>query len=336
MTDAANSPFKIDIPLTKIDHARRMVIGVAALEQPDLAKEIMDYDSAKGAFESWSKGFEDATNGLSKGNLRVMHTKTVAGRLDQIAFNDDAKRIEVCAKVTDENEWQKVLDGNYTGFSVGGGYAKKWKDGDLTRYTPRVAELSLVDSPCMPGARFAELLKADGLVEQVELHGRLGSPSESFGSLWKRRPAPVPTFADAWASRPLTFGDLMKADGASGQKQNGGFVHNVGKATIMAGSALGGAIGGSAAYHFAKARQHYKVYEKHARLAGVYGSAAASSWRNGHDKMASAFSDLHEKHASLAQHHLDLSEFHQNKYASGSVGRGISAGFKFLSSHREA
>jgi hypothetical protein len=204
----AETPFKIDIPLTKIDAARRMVIGVAALEEPDLTKEIMDYETAKPAFELWSKSFETATNGLSKGNLRVMHTKTVAGRLDQIAFNDDAKRIEVCAKVTDDNEWQKVLDGNYTGFSVGGGYAKKWKDGDLTRYTPRVAELSLVDSPCMPGARFADLLKADGLVEQIELHGRAGEPVESFADLWKRRPEPVPTFADAWANRPLTFGEI--------------------------------------------------------------------------------------------------------------------------------
>jgi hypothetical protein len=201
---------QIIIPLTKIDVERRMVIGVAAIEQPDLTKEIMDYATAKPAFETWSKSFETATGGLSKGNLRVMHQKTAVGRLDQIAFNDEAKQIEVCAKVVDDNEWRKCLDGVYTGFSVGGGYAKKWKDGDLTRYTPRVAELSLVDSPCMPGARFAELLKADGMVEQIELRGREEEP-ESFGALWKRRPETVPTFADAWAKRPMTFGELTKA-----------------------------------------------------------------------------------------------------------------------------
>lgn len=205
-----SQPTQILIPLAKIDAERRLVIGIAALEQKDLTKEIMDYDSAKPAFELWSKSFETATNGLSKGNLRVMHTKTVAGRLDQISFNDASKQIEVCAKITDDNEWRKVLDGNYTGFSVGGGYAKKWQDPDepdVTRYTPRVAELSLVDSPCMPGARFAELLKADGLVEQLELRGR-AEPVETFGTLWKNKPAPVPSFADAWAARPKTFAEL--------------------------------------------------------------------------------------------------------------------------------
>jgi hypothetical protein len=209
--------FQIVIPLTKIDHERRMVIGVGAVEEEDLAKEIMDYESAKPEFEAWSQRFVDATGGLSKGNVRVMHQKTVAGRLDQIVFNDDMKRVEVCAKISDQNEWNKVLDGNYTGFSIGGGYAKKWADPlrkGVTRYTPRVAEISLVDSPCQTGARFAELVKADGMVEQIELRGRASEPAqeiETFGALWKARSTPMPTFAEAWANRPMTFGELAKA-----------------------------------------------------------------------------------------------------------------------------
>jgi hypothetical protein len=196
------------IPLAKIDEEKRLIIGRAAQETPDNAREIMDYATAKPAFEKWSKSFEDASGGLSKGNLRVMHTKTVAGKLVDLAFDDAAMAIDVVAKVVDENEWQKCLQGVYTGFSVGGSYLKKWKDGDLTRYTPHVTELSLVDNPCIPTARFAELQKADGVVEQLRLVGHI----PTFAEAWKARPVQPPTFGTLWKARPRTFSQMR--DGA--------------------------------------------------------------------------------------------------------------------------
>ena len=36
------------------------------------------------------------------------------------------KRIEICGKVVDDAEWQKVEEGVYTGFSQGGRYLKRW------------------------------------------------------------------------------------------------------------------------------------------------------------------------------------------------------------------
>lgn len=156
------------IPLVKVDEERRLIIGRAAQSVPDKSGEIMDYVSAKPAFESWSKSFEEATGGMSKGNLRVMHGKAVAGKITDISFNDVDEAVDIVAKVVDDNEWKKVIEGVYTGFSIGGSYSKKWKDGELTRYTPKVAEISLVDSPCIPTARFFDLQKADGTVEQRE------------------------------------------------------------------------------------------------------------------------------------------------------------------------
>jgi len=94
-----------------------------------------------------------ASGGKSKGNLRAMHGKVAAGRFDDIVFDDANKRIEGCAKVVDDDEWKKVEEGVYTGFSHGGSYAKRWKDESnpaLTRYTPELAEVSLVDNPCVP------------------------------------------------------------------------------------------------------------------------------------------------------------------------------------------
>ncbi len=168
-------PLQIHIPLAKIDEEKRLVIGRAVQEVPDRSGEILDYATARGAFETWSNSFAEQTGGLSKGNLRVMHdAKRVAGKVVDLTYNDDEKAIEVCAKVVDDQEWKKVVEGVYTGFSVGGSYAKKWRDPDsgLTRYTPRVTELSLVDMPCIPTARIAELVKADGTVTELQLRGR--------------------------------------------------------------------------------------------------------------------------------------------------------------------
>ena len=96
-----------------------------------------------------------------------MHGRIAAGKLESLAFDDAAKRIECCGKVVDDAEWNKVLEGVYTGFSMGGRYLKRWKDAEqphLIRYTPQPAEVSLVDNPCIPTATF-EVVKEDGTTE---------------------------------------------------------------------------------------------------------------------------------------------------------------------------
>jgi hypothetical protein len=159
--------FRLFVPLTKVDVEKRLVYGTIAEEIPDKANEIMDYQSARPEFEAWSAEIAKASDGKSVGNLRAMHGHIAAGKLETIAFDDAGKRIECCGKVVDDAEWAKVLEGVYTGFSMGGQYVKRWKDADdpqLTRYTPRPSEVSLVDSPCIPTATF-EVVKEDGTVE---------------------------------------------------------------------------------------------------------------------------------------------------------------------------
>jgi hypothetical protein len=304
----------IVIPLTKIDVERRLVIGVAAQEETDKSREIMDYETAKPAFEAWSKGFEAATGGLSKGNLRVMHTKQVAGRFDQLNFDDANRRVEVCAKISDDNEWKKVLDGNYTGFSIGGGYAKKWEDPmhkGVTRYTPRISEISLVDSPCMPSALFAELVKADGMTETIELHGNV--QSLSFSELWKRAPA-VPTFADVWADRPMTFGELAKAQfGTIAGGAVGSVIGGVGggllggPAGAVAGAVAGGGIGSGLAGEV-EGKVHMAQYRAR--------QAAAKSCPTCGQKMLSKsdntpHTDAYAYHSNLSKSHARKAEYHQ-------------------------
>jgi hypothetical protein len=158
---------KIFVPITKIDAAQRLVYGVVTAEAPDVSGEVCDYASTKPLYQKWSKSFANASGGKSFGNLRAMHGNVAAGKLVEIAFNDAAKRIEICGKVVDDAEWQKVQEGVYTGFSQGGRYRKRWPDPDvpdLTRYTAEPLEVSLVDHPCLPEATFA-VIKADGSTE---------------------------------------------------------------------------------------------------------------------------------------------------------------------------
>src|SRR5580692_3790025 len=173
----------IFVPITKIDAAQRLVYGVVTAEKPDVSGEVCDYASTKPHYQKWSRNFASATDGKSLGNLRAMHSNVAAGKLVEIAFNDEHKRIEICGKVVDDAEWQKVEEGVYTGFSQGGRYLKRWPDPDepaLTRYTAEPLEVSLVDHPCLPEATFA-LIKADGSTElrkfKVNADEAFGEPS---------------------------------------------------------------------------------------------------------------------------------------------------------------
>ncbi len=144
------------LPLAKVDLDRRLVTGVATAETPDRSGEIFDYASSKPYFEKWSSEAEAASGGKSLGAVRAMHGPVAAGKLTDIGFDDNAKRITVCAKIVDDDEWRKVQEGVYTGFSQGGRYVKRWADPDsgLTRYTAEPHEISLVDLPCVPDATF--------------------------------------------------------------------------------------------------------------------------------------------------------------------------------------
>ena len=156
------SSLSMFIPLSKVDVEKRLVYGIATAEAKDRSGEVCDYALSKPNFEKWSADVHAASGGLSKGNLRAMHGKVAAGKLEEITFNDASKQVEVCAKVVDDAEWQKVVEGVYTGFSQGGSYGKRWTDANgVKRYEAKPSEISLVDLPCLASATF-EMVKADG------------------------------------------------------------------------------------------------------------------------------------------------------------------------------
>lgn len=167
-----NGP-NVFLQLTKVDEEQRLVYGRAVVETLDKSGEVFDYDSSKPHFKEWSDGMAKVTDGKSLGNIRAMHNKVAAGKVIDIEFHDDAKAIDIVGKIVDDDSWNKVLEGVFSGFSIGGRYHKKWQvpqdDGkSVTKYTAIPSEISLVDVPCVPGANFFEVRKADGSTAQVE------------------------------------------------------------------------------------------------------------------------------------------------------------------------
>lgn len=157
----------INVPITKADESKRMVWGYAAHEIPDNVDEIMDYESSKPYFKEWSESVFKASNGKSKGNIRAMHSSIAVGKLEHMEFDDVNKAVIIGAKIVDDLEWKKVIEGVYNAFSIGGTSVKKWVTDGLKRYTVKPTEISIVDMPCMPTTYFMEIQKMDGTVEKV-------------------------------------------------------------------------------------------------------------------------------------------------------------------------
>jgi hypothetical protein len=155
----------LHVPIVKVDAAQRLVYGAMALQELDKSGEIFHYDRSKPFIKEWSDEMHQATGGKSYGNLRAMHGKVAAGLLTELKFDDDNQTIYTCGKVVDDNEWQKVEAGVYTGFSIGGTYAERWVEKGSTYYAAKPSEVSLVDNPCMPGAHF-QFIKGNGMEEE--------------------------------------------------------------------------------------------------------------------------------------------------------------------------
>jgi hypothetical protein len=159
--------FTTFVPFGKLDDqpdGTLLVWGRATEEVRDSANEIMDYKSSAPLFQSRTQENFQRSDGQNLMPLRSMHQNIAAGKVVQFDYKDGEKAIDICAHVVDENEVKKVKNHVYTGFSVGGKYARRWPDGGSMRYTADPREISLVDTPAVPTARLT-LFKIDGVPE---------------------------------------------------------------------------------------------------------------------------------------------------------------------------
>ena len=96
---------------------------------------------------------------LEFANIREMHQLSAVGTTEEASVDD--KGLYIGAKVVDDTAWGKVTSGVYKGFSVGGKVlARDPKDKKIITKI-LLTEISLVDRPSNPEARF-DVWKAAG------------------------------------------------------------------------------------------------------------------------------------------------------------------------------
>ena len=165
-----NSTFAIYLPFLKTepnDDGSLSVWGRATQEVLDGQGETMDYQSS---LPYWKKRMEEMGK-LSDGNslmpLREMHQPIAAGRVVQVDPVDSDKAIDICARVVDQNTINKVKEHVLNGFSVGGKYVKRYRDGMGVRYTADPHEISLVDVPAVPTAKLTLFKSQDAAPDEA-------------------------------------------------------------------------------------------------------------------------------------------------------------------------
>lgn len=193
--------------IRKVDEEKRLVYGRAAEEVVDKSGEMMDYLKSKPHFQKWSADVAADSGGKSLGNVRAMHGKVAAGVLKGLDFNDPELAVDVCAHIVDDQEWKKVLTGTYTGFSIGGRYVsskvEKIDGRDVKKYVAEPNEISLVDRPCMGGATFFEIQKADGTLQKVDF-----APAPEPGTV-EGTPEQVDALVKLLSDNGLTLEDVL-------------------------------------------------------------------------------------------------------------------------------
>ena len=158
----------LSLPFAKVDKERRIVSGFASLDNVDKQGDIVTAEASLKAFSKF------------RGNIREMHQPSAVGKMvsfKQDKYYDDNEKkfyngVFVSAYVSKgaKDAWEKVIDGTYTGFSIGG-KMNSWDDGydEKSDSTIRIikdydlVELSLVDSPANEFANIIHIEKVDGV-----------------------------------------------------------------------------------------------------------------------------------------------------------------------------
>lgn len=141
---------KLFAEICKVNDEERMVYGYASTEAMDVQGERVSKDALAKALPEY----------MRFANIREMHQPSAVGVAKSAEI--DEKGLYLAAKVVDDTAWEKVKEGVYKGFSIGGKSVSKV---DETITELRLSEISLVDRPANPEA-VIEVWKADGIEQQ--------------------------------------------------------------------------------------------------------------------------------------------------------------------------
>ena len=94
--------------ILKVNEEKRMVYGYASTEALDVQGEVVTKDAIAGALDEYMKF----------ANVREMHQPSAVGVTKKAEIDNKGLYIDV--KVVDDAAWEKVKEGVYKGFSIGG------------------------------------------------------------------------------------------------------------------------------------------------------------------------------------------------------------------------
>lgn len=141
-------------PISKTDDEQHMVYGYASTEALDSQGEIVKIEALTKALDGYMKF----------ANIREMHQPSAVGKTKKAQI--DKNGMYIAAKVVDKNAWEKVKEGVYNGFSIGG-RVMEMVDNEIVDLT--LSEISLVDRPANPEAIF-DVWKGEGLETKKSLY----------------------------------------------------------------------------------------------------------------------------------------------------------------------
>jgi hypothetical protein len=147
---------KIYLPIAKVDAERREVWGYASTEARDDQGEVVRREALIAALGDY----------MRFANIREMHQLSAVGIAREAAVDD--RGLYVGARIVDDQAWQKVVEGVYKGYSIGGQITER-DPADYKTITGLVLnEISLVDRPANPEAVF-DYWKAAGALTMPEI-----------------------------------------------------------------------------------------------------------------------------------------------------------------------
>ena len=166
--DTEGDNVRLSMPFSKVDVERRIVSGFATMDNLDKQNDIVTSEASMSAFSRF------------RGNIREMHQPSAVGKMvnfkEDKYFDPETKKfysgVYVSAYISKgaPDTWEKVMDGTYTGFSIGGKMLK-WDDAYDEDIDTKVriikdydlVELSLVDNPANQFANILSIEKVDGV-----------------------------------------------------------------------------------------------------------------------------------------------------------------------------
>lgn len=160
------------VPISKVEETADGLIveGIASTETVDEENDVVDYDSLKAVlpdYEQWM-------------TIREMHQPIAAGRALVVTPDDAQRTLFLRALVVDSESQKKVRAGVLKAFSIGGKGRReiqKRDDGSTyaRAYVKKLSEISLVDRPANPDARFT-LIKMEAAMAVLDTEDELPDP----------------------------------------------------------------------------------------------------------------------------------------------------------------